>query len=62
MKLTKIINSILIKFKIQKRIIVFIINNANNNDILYHDLIKHFLISQFNNSINIKNDKFLQSL
>ena len=39
--------------------IILIINNADNNDILYCNLIKHFLISQFNNSINIENDEFL---
>ena len=58
-KLTKIVNLILIKFEIQKRIIVFIINNVNNNDILYRDLITHFLNFQFNNSLDIENDKFL---
>lgn len=59
MKLINIVNLIFIRFKFQKRIIDFIINNVDNNNILYRDFIKQLLNFKVNNLINVENNKFL---
>ena len=59
MKFSKIINFIFIKFKIDNRVFIFIINNVNNNNIFFRDLIKHFLVIEFNNLFNLREDKFI---
>ena len=59
MKFSRIINLIFIKFKIDNRVFAFIINNVNNNNILFRDLIKYFLITEFSNVFNLKENKFL---
>ena len=54
MKFSRIINFIFIKFKIDNRVLAFIINNFNNNDIFFRDLIKYLFIIEFNNLFNLK--------
>ena len=61
-RLLVVINLILIKFELLDRLIALIINNAINNFILYRNLLKYLLIINFNNLINVKKDKSLQSL
>ena len=48
------INPIFIKFKVDNSILVFIINN-----IFFRDLIKHFLIIEFNNLFNSTENKLI---
>ena len=59
MKFSRIINFIFIKFEIDNRILIFIINNVNNNNIFFCDLMKYFLIIKFNNLFNLKEDKLI---
>ena len=59
MKFSRIIIFIFIKFKSDNRVFVFIINNANNNNIFFRDLIKYFLVIEFNNLFNLKENKFI---
>ena len=65
MKFARIINLIFIKYNIHYRFLILIINNANNNDILYRDLFTYLSNFKFNNLFNVKNNektKFLQYL
>ena len=47
------------KFKINNRVFVFIINNVNNNNTLFHDLIKYLHIIEFNNLFNLEKNKLI---
>ena len=62
MKLSRIINFILIKFKIDNRVLAFIINNVNNNNTLFRDLIKYLPITEFSNLFNLRENELMQSL
>ena len=62
MKFVKIINLIFIKHDIRYRFLILIINNANNNDILYRDLFTYLLNFKFNNLFNVENNKKLKFL
>ena len=59
MKFSRVINFIFIKFKINNRILIFIIDNVNNNNTLFRDLIKYLLVTEFSNLFNLGKNKFI---
>ena len=62
MKFTIVVNLIIAKYNINNRLLILIIDNANNNNILYIDLITYFLIIEFNNIVNIKKNEKISFL
>ena len=56
-KLINIINSILVKYEFENQFFIIIIDNINNNFIIFKNFINFFLIIKYNNIFNIKKYK-----
>ena len=56
-KFINIINSIFVKYEFKNRFFVIIIDNINNNFIIFKNFINFFLIIKYNNIFNIKKKK-----
>ena len=56
-KFINLINSILIRYEFENQLLILIINNINNNVIMFNNLISYLLYNSYNNIFNIKDYK-----